>query len=487
MPLRSFNRQQTWLLPPTLGELIPDDHPARFVAAFVDALDQSAWLKLGVDREGEALGAPAYDPRALLSVWLFGFMTGTRSCRKLEAACRDQLPYLWLTGWQRPDHNTLWRFYKEHRSEMSHLFKLTVRTAVDMDLVDMAIQAVDGTRIAANAARDRTHDAKELPALLGRAEEAIRQLERENEAGNDPPPPRLPEKLRHMQELRQEVAAALERIDAGKSKNINLTDNDATLQKLQAGNVVPGYSLEAVVSPLNTLQTGLTGMVITAVAAVQDQADTNQLLPMMQLAEETAGKKAGITAADAGFESSANVAACEERHQKIVLPMAEDHNLENPYHKDKFTYDAEHDVYYCPRGEPLRYIRNNGYLITNAREYRCSGKTCRICPALGACTKSRNGRILLISRYDAQLRRHRRWMATKEAKDAYARRKELNEPTFGIIKEQMGARRFLLRGLANVRSEAIVLGTAFNLRTLCHVWQSWSCEKRQMLTENCRI
>lgn len=70
MPLRPFNRQQAWLLPPTLGELIPDDHPARFVAAFVDALGRAAWLELGVDPDGEALGAPAYDHRALLSVWL---------------------------------------------------------------------------------------------------------------------------------------------------------------------------------------------------------------------------------------------------------------------------------------------------------------------------------------------------------------------------------------------------------------------------------
>ena len=80
----------------------------------------------------EVLGAPAYHPRALLSVWLYGFMTSVRSCRKLEA-CRDQIPYLWLTGWQHPDHNTLWRFYRRHRQNMRELFRRTVRTAVAMD------------------------------------------------------------------------------------------------------------------------------------------------------------------------------------------------------------------------------------------------------------------------------------------------------------------------------------------------------------------
>ena len=123
MPLRDMDREQMWLLPPSLDELVPLDHPARFVAEFVDALDREGWAELGVEIEGDPLGAPAYHPRALLSVWLYGFMTGVRSRRKLEAACRDQIPYLWLTGWQHPDHNTLWRFYKGHRQAMRKLFE----------------------------------------------------------------------------------------------------------------------------------------------------------------------------------------------------------------------------------------------------------------------------------------------------------------------------------------------------------------------------
>ena len=151
-------------MPPSLDELLPLDHPGRFVAEFVDGLDREGWAELGVEIEGDPRGAPAYHPRALLCVWLYGFMTGMRSCRKLEAACRDQIPYLWLTGWQHPDHNTLWRFYKAHRQAhrqaMRELFKRTVRTAVAMELVDLAVQAVDGSKVAANATRDRTYDAE---------------------------------------------------------------------------------------------------------------------------------------------------------------------------------------------------------------------------------------------------------------------------------------------------------------------------------------
>lgn len=86
------------------------------------------------------------------------------------------------------------------------------------------------------------------------------------------------------------------------------------------------------------------------------------------------------------------------------------------------------------------------------RLYRAYGSVCRKCPAFGVCTKDRRkGRVLEIGPHDAVLRRHRAWMETTEAKQAYRLRQQLVEPVFGILKEQLGARRFLLRGLASVK------------------------------------
>ncbi len=99
---------------------------------------------------------------------------------------------------------------------------------------------------------------------------------------------------------------------------------------------------------------------------------------------------------------------------------------------------------------------------------------CRACPAYGVCTKDKHsGRALWIGPSDALLRKHRQWMTTEVAKRWYARRKGLIEPVFGILKEQLRARRFLLRGLANVRAEFMMLATAFNLRVLWRAWASY--------------
>ena len=98
---------------------------------------------------------------------------------------------------------------------------------------------------------------------------------------------------------------------------------------------------------------------------------------------------------------------------------------------------------------------------------------CRECPAFGVCTKNASaGRTLEIGPYDVALRRHRDWMATPEAKQAYLRRLPLIEPLFAIFKNQLGAQQFTLRGMANVRAEWSLLATAFNLRTLWRVWRT---------------
>ena len=473
MPLRDMDREQVWLLPPSLDELLPLDHPARFVAEFVDGLDREGWAELGVETEGDPLGAPAYHPRALLCVWLYGFMTGLRSCRKLEAACRDQIPYLWLTGWQHPGHNTLWRFYKAHRQAMRELFKRTVRTAVAMELVDLAVQAVDGSKVAANATKDRTYDAERGGRLLKRLEKAIADLEAQNEAGEDTPAVHLPEELADKRALRERVRQAMDDLAGQENlKHINLTDKDARLMKTRQG-IVPGYNGQAMVSPV-AAEGDVNGMLITAVGLVDEPDDHTSFTPMLEQAEETTGSKAAMTLADAGYHSGTNLEDCAGRGQAVAMPESSRRQYrDHPYHKDRFAYDESNDSFICPRGKVLPFERihipPNG---VHYRFYRAPGAVCRACPAFGVCTKSKDGRNVTVGPYDATLRRHRAWMTTPAATEVYKLRKQVVEPVFGIIKEQQAGRRFLLRGLTNVAAEWTVLATSFNLRTLWRVWRS---------------
>jgi hypothetical protein len=394
-------------------------------------------------------------------------MTGVRSCRKLEAACRDQVPYLWLTGWQQPDHNTLWRFYRDHRQRMRKLLKYTVATAVESGLVDLAVQSLDGTKVAANAAGDRTYDAEGLQRLLDRVEVAIQDLEAQNEGGDEAAPAHLPDELRRAKALRQRVRDAMSRLSKNFTKT-NLTDGDAQLMKGRNG-IMPGYNAQAMVSPLKP-DTGADRVIITAADVVTNASDSGQLVPMLEKAEETTGYRSPVTLADGGYHSAAALKASENRGQVMVMGERYEKYCARPFFKDRFRYEADNDVYICPHGQQLRFCGLRKSKVTGKRDYkvyRASRTACRTCPAYGLCTKDKHsGTALWVTSSDMLLLKHREWMRTSEAVALYRRRRELSEPTFGVMKDQMNARRVLLRGIYNVKAEFSLLATAFNLRVL---------------------
>ena len=130
----------------SVGEWVPAGHPVRFIAEFVDQLVPS---ELGLSLETAPRGGASYDPRMMLAAWLYGYMTRIRQARRLEVAARENLPLIWLLGGEHPDHRTLSGFLAANHQVVAQLFKRTVRTAVEVGLVEFAFQAVDSTRVGA--------------------------------------------------------------------------------------------------------------------------------------------------------------------------------------------------------------------------------------------------------------------------------------------------------------------------------------------------
>ena len=466
MPFRSGDREAGWQLPPSLDTLLPATHPVRFVAAYLDSLDASDWTELGISLVPADTGASRYHPRILLGLWVWGFMQGVRSARKLEGAAQEMVSYRWLAGQQTPDHNTLWRFYQTHRAGMRYLLTHSVRLAVRAGLVDLALQAVDGTKIAGNAAKERTYDAKGLDRLIERTERAIADLEAQNATGGEEGPPQLPEELASREALLARIRQAKAELEPG--AQINLTDPAARLMKGRGG-FLAGYNAQAVVAPLDETLASSGGMLITAAAVTDDPDDHGQLVPMTEQAARETGQWAAITLADGGYHSGETLGATRDH----LILMPESQRSSAPYHKDQFPYDPVSDTVTCPKGQRLRFasvVQRTGR--EPVRRYRSTGAVCRACPAFGRCTTdARHGRSVEIGPWEDLLVQHRALMATAEAKRIYAQRKQLVEPVFGIQKEQQGARRFLVRGRAAVEAEWRLLAATFNLRTLARLWQ----------------
>ena len=474
MPERPFCRDQVFLLPPRLDEWISPDHPARFVAAWLADLPAATWPAMGIDLQPAARGEARYAPPALLAIWVYGFMVGIRSTRALETACRDQLPFRWLSGNQTPDHNTLSRFYRAHRAGFHHLFHASIEHALRHDLVDWHLQAVDGTKLWADASGDRMLTAETLARLAGRVEAEIARLEATAEdslpspvardvpggelpAGRRRAPLRMPRRRQDLLALRERIQRAQARI-AGGQKTGNLTDPDAH-QMTARGVNRPSYNAQAVVRPLHH-----GGRLIVAVA-VRTRADDHDILPELVLqATMRCGQPAAVTVADTGYHSGSVLAACHTRGLAVVLPGPPRPRAGDPYGPDAFIDDPATGGLTCPQGVPLR--RWQGRASTAVR-YGASDTACRACPARAACCPgSRRGRVVVRSVHHARLVRHRAQMTRADSQALLRRRKGLIEGVFGTLKTRHDAQRCLVRGLANVQAEWTLLATAFNLQAI---------------------
>lgn len=455
---------QDFLLPPSLEEWVPANHPARFIREFVDALDLD---EMGIEwAKGET--RPAYSAGLLLKVWLYGYFERIRSTRKLEKACRDHIGFVWLTGMNRPDHNTLNTFFRTNKKGIRRLFRKTVEVACAAELVGFVLCAVDGTKIQARVANRSGWHKEKLTKLLDKLEEELARLEKDiHEAGgSESPSDALPDKVSEAQTLRDKVRGALDALAAAGEKHLHPADEDARVMKCsdRKANAF-AYNGQAVADE----KTGI----VVASDLVQECNDEHQLNRMIDQAEEETGKKSGRVVADTGYANGAEMYNAQQRQRDVVasLPKTVKPNRHKPYAFGNFTYHAGRDLFICPHGGKLtrrggRYRKEKGYQL---RRYRCSE---RECPYRADCTKDPKGRTIEITQYHEVIQQQIKKQQDPQVRADLKKRGHIIEPVFGFIKEHLGFRRFTLSGLENAKTQWALLCATYNLHKLYKWWCS---------------
>ena len=188
------NYEEQYLLPPSLEDWIPADHPARFIRDFIDTMDLTG---LGFRIREADTGRPNYSADLLLKVWLYGYLEKIRSSRGLEKACLNQMPLIWLTGNHAPDHNTLWRFWRDNQKALQQVFRQSVQVAWKANLVGLVLHAVDGTKITSAGSKSKAVHKEDLEQLLEELDRSIAEMSKEVEARESEQSEeyRLPEEL----------------------------------------------------------------------------------------------------------------------------------------------------------------------------------------------------------------------------------------------------------------------------------------------------
>ena len=243
-------------MPPSLREWLPEDHLAWFVIETVEGMDLDAFYAA---YRADGHGRAAYEPSMMVTVILYAFATNLRSSRGIERHCRQDVAYRVITGNVVPDHATIARFVIRHERALGEVFGQVLTLCAKAGLVRAGVVVVDGSKLAANASRDRNVDYGQI------AREIIAQArasdEQEDEEHGDARGDELPEELStdagRRAWLQRELAAQRATADAPDAEPKDPDDEEPTgeerhlfdtariVSRVQAGGMAAGEQAPA--------------------------------------------------------------------------------------------------------------------------------------------------------------------------------------------------------------------------------------------------
>lgn len=455
---------KTYLLPPSLEDWIHENHPVRFIREFVESLSLE---ELGFKIEDNTEGRPYYSSDIMLKIWLYGYFNKVRGSRDLEKQARENIGLIWLLSMESPDHNTIWRFWKNNKESLRRIFKEAVITADKLDLIGMILNVVDGTKIKSYSSNRGLYRKEELEELLSAIEYSIDEMTKEveerekSEVGSYS----LPKGLEERSKLREKIQKALEQKTKDDKGQINPGEHEARVM-LNSGKKELSYNAQAVVDSKN-------GLIISS-EVVNESGDSRQLIPMIESVKENTGRVAQENLADGGYAAAEQIGLADKLGYNVIVNLTGKANLkqreDEPYHPTNFRYDKEKDVMICPENKELEYYKtvdsdNKRYKV---RLYRTN--KCKECKAKELCAGKKSSRTINLSEYHESVERQRQLNKDLNVREKLKRRKAIIEPVFGIIKHAHNFRRFTYKGIENVKTQWSMICTAVNLRKLYSKW-----------------
>jgi transposase len=303
-----YNPEQAYLLPPSVHEVLGPEHLCFFVRRVVAKLDLSAFRQ----EYGEEGGRP-YAPEMLVSVWLYAYALGVSSWRRLEQRIREDLAFRYLAAGATPDHWTLNEFRRRHGRGLNDVFTQVVEVARAAKMGKLGHVAIDSTRIAANASRNRTDTEQSLRNSRARIRREIRRWQKQCDTDDPNEGAGLEvggEVLRRLERQLEEIPVRLERLRKAGVKKLSRTDADSRFL-YERGRHTLGYTATLAVSEDH---------LIVAQRVTQATNDNELLLPMLEAVGEQCGEKPQRISADSGFFSFRNLQELEKEGVDAYVP-----------------------------------------------------------------------------------------------------------------------------------------------------------------------
>lgn len=467
MPKRRYktglDRDQAMLLPYRVEDFVSENHLVRVIDAFVDDLDLA---ELGFSYSDDRLsaGQPAYDPGAMLKLYMYGYLNRICSSRRLEGETHRNLEVIWLLQGLRPSYKTIADFRKDNAQALKAVNRHFVAVCQDLNLFGGELVGIDGSFFKGNASQSSVVSKKQAQQALARIEKDVEMYLAELDKLDleEPELPReasnLQEKLEKLRQRQKDYEANLQAMEESGQTQVSHTDPDA--RRLQKhGKKVVGYNTQIVVDDKHKL--------LVEVDVTNEGNDSQQLAPMADKAKTTL-KVATLTAiADGGYYNSDHLKRCGEAGIDVYVAEPDKNSQtkqEKRFGRDDFMYNAEQDHYTCPAGAIL--YRSGEQRKGDKLNYRYMARSrdCRNCALRAQCLPPKaRYRQIYRWQHEAVVEAHRERMESA-GPAMMCLRASLAEHPFGTLKLWMGYSHFLSRGFEKVTGEMNLMGLCYNFR-----------------------
>jgi transposase len=421
--------------------------------------------------EGELTpGQPAFPPRVLLKLYLYGYLHRIRSSRRLAAECERNLEVIWLLGGLKPGYKTIADFRKDNLKALKQINQDFVQLCKELELFGAELVGIDGSYFRGNVAKDSIFNKERLQRSLEHLEqdisaylEALNHVDREEERQPSQTGD-LQEKLKQLQERQAKRSEQLQQLQKSDQTQIAEVDEDARLLR-KGGQSVAGYNVQIAVDDKHKL--------IVAGAVTQDGNDSQQAAPMGMAAKEVLGVEHLETVQDHGYFNGQQIKDCLDNGITPYIPEPDrqsEKNMQGRFPRRDFAYNPVKDCYICPNGKTLP--KTCGYeregRLTFA--YTAAPQDCADCPLKGKCITAK-GTFRTVTRWEHEdiVEAHRERMA-KEGAEKMVKRKAICEHPFGTLKVWCGWTHFLLRGLEKVRAEWSLMMLCYNFKRVLSIF-----------------
>lgn len=463
------NRKQQLLFPPSIDEYVSKDNSVRAIEDYVELLDME---KLGFTKSAlvSTDGQPAYHPKLLLKIYIYGYLNKIRSSRRLEKEIARNVEMMWLCNELKPSYKTIANFRKENSKPLKQVFREFTLLCRELDLITGELVAVDGAFLRANASKNQLILKKsviqDLKAINERIDAYLSKMEfADSEDKKEKLITPMPNNLAKMKKRKAKLDKDLALIEEMGITQYNRTDADAKLMTKPSHNLM-AHNVQIVVD--NKFK------FIVATQVSSDRNDNGKLYDMAKEAQEITQNDNMTIVADTGYYSAKEIDKCQNDGIDAVVAIPNTQKAQKDkglYSQSDFIYDKESDSFTCPN----KQILTKSPSVTKRESgksyfYRAGSKVCKACPLRDKCIPEKTAyKSVTVSEYFDVVEKYKDKMKTEKSKKLIKKRGSIVEHPFGTIKQDLGWSHFLVRGNEKVSGENALIMFSYNFRRLLNL------------------